>query len=210
MSSADLRCATAFRTVDPDAMRWRGQWGIPGIYQFGDVAVEGGTTYVCTNPSGSVAQQPSQNPSIWEFLSGSSEVTKYTILNNNNPLPNYPGETGIIVPTGSVLTPLTAPITVDPTHMYRVTIPLAAVLNTDVPAGITAFFRAPSGLENNIGSFVPVSPAFNGVGFATALTCVFQPTSTTFTPNVINYSAVFATQIITQGPDIILEDLGPA
>jgi len=70
MSAADLAISSAFRNIDPNAMSWRGEWGIPGIYQFGNVVTESGLTYICINPSGSVVLQPSLNPAVWEPIGG--------------------------------------------------------------------------------------------------------------------------------------------
>jgi len=71
MSAADLAVSSAFRTIDPNAMSWRGEWGIPGVYQFGNVVTYEGTPYICTNPSGLVAAFPGVNPG-WEPLASDS------------------------------------------------------------------------------------------------------------------------------------------
>ena len=69
MSVADLTINTAFRTYDPEAMSWRGEWGIVGLYRFGDVVTYTGSTYVCVEPSGIAVLAPGATPA-WEPISG--------------------------------------------------------------------------------------------------------------------------------------------
>ena len=191
-------------------MSWRGSWGSPGIYQYGDVVTEGGTTYVCVAVSGSVAQQPSLNPAVWEFLSGSAEVAKISLINNTTPLPAYPGQSGIVVPGNSGATPVTITnaITVDPTHLYRISLSLAAVFNTDTSSPGTLFTYVPS-LPNHLGFYLP-TPSGGQLGFVNSPSVIFQPPSTSITTQVFNYSSTTATQILLVSPFLFLEDLGPA
>jgi hypothetical protein len=70
MSAADLKCASGFATVDPNGMSWRGTWGIPGIYKYGDAVEYSGSTYVCNSKSGSVVIAPDASGAPWEVIGG--------------------------------------------------------------------------------------------------------------------------------------------
>ena len=192
-------------------MSWRGSWGSPGIYQYGDVVTEGGTTYVCVAVSGSVAQQPSLNPAVWEFLSGSAEVAKISLINNTTPLPAYPGQSGIVVPVTAPTPspyPITNAITVDPTHLYRITLPLTAVFNTDATS-IGTLIAWGNVTRQEVGFYLPTPPS-PSIGFVNTPSTIFQPPSTSITVVVLNYSTTNTTQILPQSSFVYLEDLGPA
>jgi len=78
MSVADLAINTAFRTYDPEAMSWRGEWGIIGLYQFGDIVTYNGGTYVCNEPSGISVLAPGTTPA-WEPISGGSSANNFDV-----------------------------------------------------------------------------------------------------------------------------------
>ena len=78
MSASILKLASAFRTIDPNAMSWRGEWGLPGLYQFGDVVTYSGNSYVCVEPSGITVLAPGATPA-WEAISGGSSANNFDV-----------------------------------------------------------------------------------------------------------------------------------
>jgi hypothetical protein len=213
MSSADLRCASAFQTIDPDAMRWRGDWAIIGVYQYGDVVLDGAGTFACSSPSGSVGQQPSLTPTAWTRLgggSGSATVTLVPAINNTTPFPGglY---SGILAPAqapGTVIgVPISNVLTLDPTHTYRITVTLIEVSNADANQ-MTILFYGPS--INEVIQYFPNSasnrtpPDLGGGSYST----IFKPVAPPIQLILYNYSEASPTYMRLRDQFYVLEDLG--
>ena len=70
MSLSDFQCFSSQKLTSPGGMNWRGTWGIPGVYQYGDVVLgpdnEG---YVCIDLDGTIATVPGTSPATWQLLS---------------------------------------------------------------------------------------------------------------------------------------------
>lgn len=188
-------------------MRWRGTWAIIGVYQYGDVVLDGNSAYVCVAQSGSVGQQPSLTPSAWNSLSGAAGGGAIAI-----PAINVVGNTITVPPAIQVAAPypIAAPVAVDPTHTYRITINIQTLFNTD-PSSLTILFYNPN-LDNVI-QFFPHSPtvAPNPTNYyGGSWSAVFKAPSGQMQLAFINYSAVAgATTIVDLATtSYVLEDLG--
>jgi hypothetical protein len=83
MSAADFKLSRAFSGIDPNGMKWRGVWGIPGIYQYGDVVIgPDNESYICVDFSGSIGEDPTTNPAIWQLLSsGTATAVSVAVAN---------------------------------------------------------------------------------------------------------------------------------
>jgi hypothetical protein len=69
MSAADLKIASAFANVSPDNMKWRGDWGLVGIYYLNEVVFYDATgeSYICIVPS-TLATLPTDT-TAWAVIS---------------------------------------------------------------------------------------------------------------------------------------------
>jgi hypothetical protein len=113
MSASDLKLSRAFAGIDPNGMKWRGSWGIIGIYAYGDVVLgSNNESYICIDFSGSVGEDPTTNPAIWELLS-SGTATAVTVSAANgagivvaeSPANTFTLSSGLIAGTGITVTP---------------------------------------------------------------------------------------------------------
>jgi hypothetical protein len=114
MSAADLKLSRTFSGIDPNGMKWRGSWGIPGIYAYGDVVIgSNNESYICIDFSGSVGEDPTTNPAIWELLSSGSAVASTVVTAANgagivvaeSPANTFTLSSGLIAGSGIALTP---------------------------------------------------------------------------------------------------------
>jgi hypothetical protein len=113
MSLSDFQCFSSQKLTSPGGMNWRGTWGIPGVYQFGDV-VEGpdGEGYVCIDLDGTIGQTPGTAPAAWQLLSsGTATAVSMTSANGSGitvaePTPNdFTVATNLVAGSGISLTP---------------------------------------------------------------------------------------------------------
>ena len=94
MSLSDFQCFSSQKLSNPDGMNWRGTWGIPGVYQYGDVIEYNGESYVCIDLDGTVGSLPDITPAAWQLLSdGSATAVSITAANGSGitvaePTPN--------------------------------------------------------------------------------------------------------------------------
>lgn len=88
MAVSDLNIASAFNTVAPENMKWRGDWAPVGVYYKNEVVFYGttGEAYICILPS-TLATLPT-DPAAWAVISAGGA-------------PGAPGETGPTGPTGA-------------------------------------------------------------------------------------------------------------
>jgi hypothetical protein len=137
MSAADLRIQSAFISIDPNGMKWRGSWGIVGIYSQNDVVIAGNNeSYICIDSGGSLGEDPELNPAVWELLS-SGEATAVTMTAANGsgitvaePTPNtFTVATNLVAGSGISLTPsgINTSLTVGNTGVLGVTSGSAAI-----------------------------------------------------------------------------------
>lgn len=113
MASADLRIASAFNQIDPTGMKWRGSWGIVGVYQQDEVVLgPDNESYICIDPAGSIGENPSTNPAVWQLLS-SGTATAVSVSTSNGsgitvaePTPNnFTVATNLVAGSGIGFTP---------------------------------------------------------------------------------------------------------
>lgn len=89
--ASQLRSASGFTLIDSNGMRFRGDWGFPGIYERNDVVLASDNNlYICINYSGSVGEQPPSTPTSWEKIADNDNSAGAT------------GPTGPTGPTGSI------------------------------------------------------------------------------------------------------------
>jgi hypothetical protein len=73
MSVSDLFVQSAFSSINPAGMKYKGDWIIAGIYQKGDVVIApDNSTYICIAPSGSTGVEPSTAPLAWTEIGGNA------------------------------------------------------------------------------------------------------------------------------------------
>jgi hypothetical protein len=98
-------------------MAWRGTWGIPGVYQYGDV-VEGpdGEGYVCIDLDGNIGSTPGTAPAVWQLLSsGTATAVSLSSADGSGitvgePTPNnFTVATNLVAGSGISLTPSLVP-----------------------------------------------------------------------------------------------------
>jgi hypothetical protein len=113
MSLSDYKCFSSQKLTTPGGMNWRGTWGIPGVYQFGDV-VEGpdGEGYVCIDLDGNIGSTPGTAPAVWQLLSsGTATATSLTAANGSGitvgepTTNNFTVATNLVAGSGIGLTP---------------------------------------------------------------------------------------------------------
>jgi hypothetical protein len=157
MSAADLKIASAFSTISPDNMKWRGDWGLVGIYYKDEVVFYDATgeCYICIVPS-TLATLPT-DPTAWAPVSTGGTPGPVGPTGATGPAgPTGPtvGPTGPIGPSGA--TGPTGPAgTFGATGAVGATGPVGVIGATGAVGATGATVVGPTGPQGSIGATGP-------------------------------------------------------